>query len=295
MPSHIDMRTGRYADAIEANLRSIQADLDYLAQVDAQGAYRVGYVAHNHHFLWAAAGMAGRHALALQAAQAAWPAACGPAGRDPGLTITAHYAALPALTQLRFGRWRELLHGTPPPDAPGPYALALWHYARATAQLRLGDAAAARRSQGLLQQAARSPDLGAARVKNINPAADLLQIAQFTLQADLHLHAGRPAQAVPALQRATALEDALVYDEPHLWLAPTRHALADALLRAGQPGQAQACCEQDLRHYPANGWALQGLALALQAQGRSGEARQARQQAQQAFAEAEHVPEGSRW
>ncbi len=71
MPAHIDMRTGRYADAVAANEASIAADRRYLEQVDAQGAYRVGYVAHNHHFLWASAAMEGRSAVALAAARAA--------------------------------------------------------------------------------------------------------------------------------------------------------------------------------------------------------------------------------
>ena len=51
MPAHIYLRVGRYQDAILANRKSIEADRRYLEAVDAQGAYRVGYVAHNHHFL----------------------------------------------------------------------------------------------------------------------------------------------------------------------------------------------------------------------------------------------------
>ena len=121
MPSHIDMRLGRFGAAIVANQRSIEADLRYLAQVDAQGAYRVGYVAHNHHFLWAAASMAGNPAVALQAAQAAWPAACGPSGRDPGTAIAQQYAVLPTFTLVRFGQWQTLLRATLPPDSPAPY------------------------------------------------------------------------------------------------------------------------------------------------------------------------------
>ena len=80
MPAHIYMRVGRYSDAVAANEKAIAADAHYSAQVDAQGAYRVGYVAHNHHFLWAAAAMQGRSAVAIAAAGAAFPTACGPAG-----------------------------------------------------------------------------------------------------------------------------------------------------------------------------------------------------------------------
>lgn len=298
MPSHIDMRVGQYEQAMLANQRSIAADLRYLAQVDAQGAYRVGYVAHNHHFLWAAASMAGRQQVALEAAQAAYTAACGPGARDPGLAIVSHFAVLPFFTRVRFGLWDELLHRTPPPDAPGPYALAMWHYARGTAAARTGDLDLAQRQLAALQALAAEPALASVRVKNINPAAQVLRIAQLTLQADLAL-AVRPSaateQAVILLREATATEDALLYDEPHLWLAPTRHALGAALLAAGQPAAAEQAYRQDLAHYPANGWSLQGLALALAAQGQHPGAQQAHTQATLAFAGTPRRPIGSRF
>jgi hypothetical protein len=295
MPSHIDMRVGQYTQAMAANQRSIAADLRYMAQVDAQGAYRVGYVAHNHHFLWAAASMAGQQQVALDAAQAAYTAACGPSARDPALAIVSHYAVLPFFARVRFGLWGDMLRGMPPPDAPGPYALAVWHYARGTAAARTGDLALAEREQAALQRLAADPALATVRVKNINPALHVLRIAQLTLQADLALARQQPAAAVALLRDATAAEDALQYDEPHLWLAPTRHALGAALLAAGQPAQAEQAYRQDLAHYPANGWSLQGLALALAAQGQTEAARQAHAQSEAAFAGVTRRPEGSRF
>lgn len=295
MPSHIDLRTGRYDDAVQANLRSIAADENYLAQVDAQAAYRVGYVAHNHHFLWAAAGMAGRQALALQAAQAAWPAACGPARRDPGAAIVQHYAVLPLFTLVRFGLWDRLLRDTLPPDGNHPYPRAMWHYARGTALVRTGQGVAAQAELGLLRSVAAAPGLAALRLKNLNPAAQLVRIAELTLQADLWLLQGRAGRAVAFLRQATALEDALDYDEPHLWLAPTRHALGAALLAARRPQDAAQVYREDLRHYPANGWSLGGLALTLKAAGDGAAARAARAAAEAAFVGLTRRPVGSRF
>lgn len=295
MPAHIDMRTGRFGQAIRASQRSIAADQQYLAQVDAQGAYRVGYVAHNHHFLWAAASMAGLEALAMEAAQAAWPAACGPSRRDPGTAIVQQYAVLPYFTQLRFGRWHELLHNTLPPDTEAPYALTIWHYARGTALARTGQLAAAQMELQRLQQAAAHPALQAFKLKNINTTAAIAHIAVLSLQADVALARNEPAAAVALLREATAAEDALAYDEPHLWLAPTRHALGAALLAAGQAAQAEAVYRQDLLHYPGNGWSLGGLALALERQGQGAAARLASDQAAAAFQQAERRPTGSRF
>jgi tetratricopeptide (TPR) repeat protein len=272
MPAHIDMRTGRYDDAVKANERSIAADLRYLAELDAQGAYRVGYVAHNHHFLWAAAAMDGRSELARMAARDAWPAACGPGRSDRGTAILQHYYVLPLFALVRFGRWEEILTETLPPDVIEPYPLAMWHYARGTAYAKMGRLAQARVELAALEKIAAEPALERARIKNINAATALVRIAVLTLQADIASAAKDPGEAVRLLTNATTIEDALTYDEPHLWLAPTRHALGAALLAAGRPVEAERAYREDLAHYPENAWSLAGLARALAQQDRAGEA-----------------------
>ena len=273
MPAHIYMRTGRYAEAVTANERAIAADERYVAQVDAQGAYRVGYVAHNRHFLWAAAAMEGRSAIAVAAARDAFPSACGPGRSDRSTGILQQYYVLPLFALVRFGRWREILEEMLPPDLNEPYPLAIWHYARGTAYARTGRSAEARRELAMLERLAGDPQLQRVRVKNINPAAPLVRIALLTLRADLAIGERHADVAVAALTEATAVEDGLAYDEPHLWLAPTRHALGAALLAAGRPADAASIYREDLRHYPENGWALFGLA---EAQRREGEVDAAR-------------------
>jgi tetratricopeptide (TPR) repeat protein len=295
MPSHIDMRMGRYADAMRANQRGIAADEHYLQQVDAQGSYRVGYVAHNHHFLWAAACMAGQPLVAQAAAEAAWSAACGPQGRDPGLAITAHYAVLPAFTRVRFGQWPEMLRHAPPPDVPGPYALALWHYARGTAHAHLREPEAAQQELHKLQQLSADPALDRVKVKNINPGSTVLRIATHTLRADLALLAGKADSAVDEMRQAVTLEDGFNYDEPHLWLAPARQALGATLLAAGRPQEAERAYREDLVHYPANAWSLTGLAQALDAQGHGPGAARVQDQRRLALAQGAHQPRNSRF
>ncbi len=295
MPAHIYMRTGRYADAVAANERSIAADLRYLAQVDAQGAYRVGYVAHNHHFLWAAAAMQGSSAVALGAARAAFPAACGPGPSDRGTGILQHYYVLPVYALVRFGRWREILEETLPPDVAEPYPLAIWHYARGTAYAKTGRVAEARRELAAVERFAADPKLARARIKNINAAAALVSIARLTLGADIALAEGRAADAVAALTEATAIEDGLTYDEPHLWLAPTRHALGAALLAAGRPAAAARVYREDLAHYPDNGWSLAGLAAAQRAQGDGAAAAATQARFRAAWGKADVALPGSRF
>jgi len=294
MPAHIYLRVGRYGDAIAANERSIAADARYLGEVDAQGAYRVGYVAHNHHFLWAAAAMSGRGAAALAAAQAAFPAACGPGRSDRSTGILQHYYVLPVFTRVRFGRWREILEETLPPDVDEPYPLAIWHYARGTALAKTGEVAAARRELATVERLAADPRLAQAKIKNINAAEALVRIARLSLAADIATAEQRPTDAVAALAEATAIEDALAYDEPHLWPAPTRHALGAALIDAGRAADAERVYREDLAHYPENGWSLAGLAQAQRRQGHAAAAQVTQRRFEAAWRNADIALAGSR-
>jgi predicted Zn-dependent protease len=60
---------------------------------------------------------------------------------------------------------------------------------------------------------------------------------------------------------------------------PARQALGAVLLAAGQPNEAQAVYEEDLRRHPENGWSLFGLVQALDAQRRPAQEARARLQA----------------
>lgn len=295
MPAHIDMRTGRYEAAVRANQAAIEADRRYLAQLDAQGAYRVGYVAHNRHFLWAAAAMDGRGELALAAARDAWPAACGPANKDLGSAILQHYYVLPLFALVRFGHWDAIVADTLPPDVAEPYPQAIWHYARGTAWARKGRVEEARRELAALEKAAKDPALGRARIKNINSTEALVRIAVLTLQADIASAEGDTAEALRLLTEATNIEDAFAYDEPHLWLAPTRHALGVALLAANRPDAAERVYREDLRHYPDNPWSLAGLSDSLQRQGKEAAAADAKRRLAAASARADAKISASRF
>jgi tetratricopeptide (TPR) repeat protein len=295
MPAHIYMRVGRYGDAIEANRRAIAADERYLAQVDAAGAYRVAYFAHNADFLWAAAAMEGRSAQALAAARAAFPAACGPGRSDRSTGILQQYFVLPYFTLVRFGRWREILEATLPPDVGEPYPLAIWHYARGTALARTGRIDDARRELAALDRLRGDAALEKVRIKNINPASSIVEIARLTLAADIAAAQGRGADAIALLERATAVEDALAYDEPHLWLGPTRHALGAALVGERRYAEAERVYREDLRRYPNNGWSLGGLARAQRLRGDADAASVTERALRDAWARADIAIAGSRF
>ena len=272
MPAHIYMRVGRYADASAASERSIQADERYLAQVQVPSGYLVGYAGHNHHFLWAAAAMEGRSRVTIDAARAAYRVACGPVPSLREGTLQ-HYFALELYALVRFGKWDEILKATLPPDTDAPYPIVVWQFARGMALARTGKPREARKALDALEQAMADPALKNAKVKSINPAASLARIAQLTLRAELATGDKKPREAVKLLEAAVAIEDGLAADEPHLWLAPTRHALGAARLRTGRAAEAETAYREDLARYPENGWSLYGLSQALAKQGRMEEAR----------------------
>jgi hypothetical protein len=63
--------------------------------------------------------------------------------------------------------------------------------------------------------------------------------------------------------------------------------LGAALLAQGRAAAAEAVYRADLDRVPLNGWSLAGLAAALEAQGRDGEAAPVREQLARAWRESD--------
>ena len=273
MPSHIYVRTGRWADAIASNQRAIAADAAYRKKVPRQGFYSI-YMAHNQHMLAYSAMMAGRSALALQAANdlvAGIPADFR-AAMAPAVDL---YYAMPLEVLMRFGRWEEILAAADfAPDLPG--ARALRHAARAVAHSARGELAQAKEEQRLFAQARSKVTPGATYGNNPVPA--VLDVAERMIEGEVLFREGDAGGGLAALRKAVMLEDALRYDEPPEWINPVRHALGAALTQAGRFGEAEEVFREDLRRVPGNGWSLYGLARALELQKNEAEALRFREE-----------------
>jgi tetratricopeptide (TPR) repeat protein len=262
MPAHIYLRVGRYADATMANEHAAHTDEIFLADRQAQGAYPF-YYAHNLDFLRAATMMEGRSAEAIKAAKdlvARIPPQMALASPSLQIFTTAYLGTL-----ARFGKWDEIL--ARPAPAPGLlYERPVWHYVRGLALAGTGRfTEAVAESDSVAAAAAALPadfSLG------FHSGKSLLGIAHHTLLGEIALRQGRAKDAVPHLEEAVRLQDALRYDEPAPWYYPVRQSLGAALLAAGRAGDAERVFIEDLRRNPNNGWALYGLAASLKAQGR---------------------------
>jgi hypothetical protein len=262
MPAHIYLRVGRYAEATMANEHAAHTDEIFLADRQAQGAYPF-YYAHNLDFLRAATMMEGRSAEAIKASQdlaAKIPEQMALSSPSLQIFTTGYLGAL-----ARFGKWNEIL-ALPAPARGLLYGRPFWHYARGLALAGTGRFAEATAESDSVAAAAAA--LPADFALGFHNGKSLLGIAQHTLLGEIALRQGRATEAVPHLEEAVRLQDALRYDEPTPWYYPVRQSLGAALLAAGRAGDAERVFTEDLRRNPNNGWSLYGLSASLKAQGR---------------------------
>ena len=281
MPAHIFQRVGRYADASEANRRAVKVDEAYLARTQPPGYYPM-YLGHNHGFLAYAASMLGRSEESLRAARASTKA-IPPEMLDmmPGMDF---FASEPLLVMVRFAKWKEILAEPRPPEKY-PTLTGLWLHARGMALASTGKTSEARTTMRELRTLATKmpPDLLAGQ----NPASAMCRLGADAIEARIAERAKSWKPAIAAWTRAVAQEDGFAYNEPADWFYPMRHYLGAALLDARKAKEAEAVFREDLKHNPGNGWALHGLATALDAQGKKDEAVATRAKFEEAWKEAD--------
>jgi tetratricopeptide (TPR) repeat protein len=185
--------------------------------------------------------------------------------------VLEYFLPTPYFALARFGRWEEMLR-EPAPPTEFQYTTALWHYARSLALAANGDVAGAEAEAQALQAAA--ANVAEDQVVGINSARPIVEIAGRVLAGEIARKRGQLPEAIREFEAAMLVENSLQYDEPSAWYHPVRQILGSALLEAGQPAEAEAAYREDLRRNPNNGWSLFGLAQALRAQGKMGEAEE---------------------
>ena len=284
MPTHIDIRRGRWLEAVETNQRGMKADMEYRKVRPNQGFYRI-YMAHNHHMLSFAAIMTGQSKLALQEIRTLlagipkeWTAVPQNAAFVDG------FFALPIEALMRFGKWEEVLK-EPEPDECFPVARTLWHCARGIAYAATGKVKEAREEQ-VAFRAGVAKVAKEAQVGN-NKASDVFAVAEPMLEGEILLREGKMKEAVAALREAAAKEDKLKYDEPPDWMQPVRHALGAVYLHMGDTAAAEQAYREDLQRWPENGWSLYGLAKTLEAMGKKEEAAEVKARFQKVWKNAD--------
>ena len=272
MPSHTYVHVGRYADATRANQEAMVSE-GRIAQAQKDQGFTVSkdWSGHNLHFQWFAALMEGRGDVALQTARQISERAA-----KAEYVYAEYQRSLPALTLLRLERWQALLT-EPEPTGKRGLSQALHGHAQAVALLRLGRLAEAKAALPAVEAAAAMVAKEHTKKKGFHEVLrGMADSSSARLRAEIALADGKFDTALT--EQATALAAASHADdnEPPMLAAGARLALAQMQARAGQHAVAEKTYREDLVQWPASGWALQGLANVLQAQGRSGDAARER-------------------
>jgi tetratricopeptide (TPR) repeat protein len=270
MPSHIDIRRGRWQQAIEANLKAVDADRRYRAIAGPPHGFFLMYIAHNEHMLAYAAMMTGQSGLAIKHIHAA-VAGLPEDFLKEYANIAEAFVAIPYEVLARFGRWDDIL--AEPGDYPDymPFTKAFRHAVRGIAFAAKGDVASSRREQIAYLEAAELVPADEIAAGN-NTCQAVLGVATHMLAGEILYRDGQVDEGLAELRAAVKAEDGLHYDEPPSWLLPVRHSLGAALMQERRFAEAEQVYRDDLAHVPDNGWSLFGLAQSLQEQGRHEEA-----------------------
>jgi hypothetical protein len=271
MPSHIDIRVGRFAEAVAANQAALLADDRREETVKAQGyTPRRGWRSHHLHFLQYAAAIDGQQKLAIESAEKL--AARSSDGEARESLYSQYRRVLAPLNHARFGDWRAVL-ASPAPSVKDGLEAGFNHYLRGLAHNALGDSAAAERELAELRRIAALPKNREAKLYDLYRISDdILQIAVQALAGTIDLRAKRVDDGIAALRRAHERERAIDADDPPLFGAHTSLMLIEALLSQSRFAEAEVAARDALKEVRGNGWTLNLLHRALVAQGKSGEA-----------------------
>jgi tetratricopeptide (TPR) repeat protein len=263
MPSHIDIRCGRWHQAVDTNLKAIAADRRYRQIVGPPVGFINVYIAHNRHMLAYAAMMTGQRALAMKhirAMVAEMPADF----LKENATQAEGFVSMPLEVMVRFGMWDEILAE---PDNYPEYMVgtrAFHHAARAIAYAAKGQTENARKEQATFLE--KSKLVPKEEVFSNNTEEALLAVAARMVEGEILVRENKLDAGIAELREAIKLEDALNYDEPPGWLIPVRHSLGATLMQNGRYAEAEQVYREDLARLPENGWSLYGLARSLKAQ-----------------------------
>lgn len=271
MPAHIYLRVGRWKDSMRLNVAAARADEEWIRASGDKGLVRYGYYPHNVHFIVTSAQMAGDMATAIREAKRLEklidPETAAKIAWIQAISAAPYFAAAQFATPAQILAMRT-------PDARLPYAVAMRHYARATAHARQRNRAGFDREIAALRALGKSAALQPMVAQGV-PARDLVQIAESVARARWSQANGRLAEAAKQYRAAAAIENRIPYMEPPFWYYPVQQSLGAALFQARRYDDARTAFRAALVQSPGNGWALYGLAASERALGHRAEAKAA--------------------
>src|SRR6201993_1467443 len=189
MPSHIDIRRGRWHEAIAQNAKAVEADKRYRK---ATGNRALGllplYAAHNQHMLAYAAIMTGQNKLTMRYVREMMKDLPAEFVKE-NAALDESVGAVPMEVMLRFGKWDDIL--AEPANYPDymPFARAFHHGARAIAFAARGDTENARNEQAIFRKLIQRVPKETA-VSN-NTAESIIALANRMIEGEILIAEGK--------------------------------------------------------------------------------------------------------
>lgn len=199
---------------------------------------------------------------------------------------------MPEMTQVRLGKWEEIIKDQNEPDAHWNYASVLNDFAKGMAFAYTGHLDSAKVRLQMLQEKSKDSILLVADTLTNAPAPGA-QVAGQILSASIFFAEKKYDDAIAHIQQAIEIEDRMLYSEPKDWLMPARQYLGAFYLRMGQPALAQKVYQEDLSWNPGNGWSLLGLCQSLKAQHKDKGIAAYKAKYLESFSHADKLPPGS--
>ena len=289
MPSHIYLRTGDFDRGITNNVDAVKTYREYANLFPASNGNAFIYYWHNLHMLANCAMLAGRYNEAIKSAEELTGALdTATLASPPPLGSFLYYMYMtPALVNLRFEKWDEVL-AFKKPDDKYIYANVLYHFARGMAHAGKNNIAEAKAEAARVEETMKDESLKIPMVP-FSPVSNGSTVALETLNGVIALREKDNKTAISHLEKAAATEWEMVYTEPRDWMLNPYQYLGNAYLADKNYKKAEEAYRKDLTRNAKNVWSLNGLEKALRLQGKKKEAAAVKNELKKASAKADVV------
>ncbi len=276
MPGHIYAQSDKIQEAISAFSAAAANEQKWIA---SDSLYPTGHYGHNVHFLIHALNLGGRYDDSMKWVQDLFTYKDNPrerAGNNQRTVWRQGYFGM-IKTVVRFEKWNEILDGKTLIAYDKPEQNAWRHWAMGLAYSANGQADKAKATLAELQK-----DLDA-----VTSAKEPLGIAVQELEATIAARGGDRKKAYELYAKAANREANIMYTEPPSYPRPVVEGWANVALALGDYATAEKGYREALAREPGSGRAFFGLAASLDGQGKSADARTARDRAAKAWANAD--------
>lgn len=303
MPGHIFYRTGDYERARQVFLDSMRVDRQYMdsQHVDVKNDWNY---AHNISYLIADLAEEGRYSEAQEDARLLQGMSNDPdTSRSAGFYVL-QIGSTEERLAIRYGNWDDAIahpmqFGVP--DAK----VSTWAQGYRDGLLAYARGMKAAESQQIPEAERQSDALDALLWRlskeevddenkgNRDKVLKLLGTASLELRGNIAASKGDLDNGRKLLEQASKAEKDIGYSEPPQYSRPPLEVLGEALTRAGKYGDARDAYQRDLLERPHSGFALYGIALAWDKEGKRSEADKAYREFLAAWSHAD--PSLSQW